>query len=173
MNHIVEPITRLFQLAWDSGIQEYKPTIDQFINEYVKTGKAKLEYRIFPTAGGQTTAFFGTIAACMEAQKPGAFWMASELFYKKAEQGNYGQNTGREVATEIGVDYNTALGCTQNENRVTTDVNFGSNLGVHGTPAIGVRYGSNPPSFLTYAGRTYDQGGVPFDILSKVVDSVQ
>ncbi len=82
--------------------QEYKPTIDQFINEYVKTGKAKLEYRIFPTAGGQTTAFFGTIAACMEEQKPGAFWMASELFYKKAEQGNYGQNAGREVATEVG-----------------------------------------------------------------------
>src|SRR5262249_43482071 len=38
--------------------QEYKPTIDQFINNYVKTGKAKFELRIFPTAGGQTTAFF-------------------------------------------------------------------------------------------------------------------
>jgi hypothetical protein len=99
--------------------------------------------------------------------------MASELFTRKAEQGDYGQNTGREVASEIGVDYNQALGCTQNETRVTTDVNFGSTLGVHGTPAIGVRFGSNPPSFISYGGRTYDQGGVPFDVLSKVADSVQ
>jgi protein-disulfide isomerase len=153
--------------------QEYKPTIDQFINEYVKTGKAKFEYRIFPTAGGQTTAFFGTVAACMDAQKPGAFWMASDLFMTKAEQGDYGQNTGREIADEIGVDYTQALNCAQSDNRVTTDVNFGSALGVQGTPAVGVRFGSNSPSFISYGGRTYNQGGIPFDVLSKVVDAVQ
>jgi protein-disulfide isomerase len=152
--------------------QEYKPTIDRFFNDYVKTGKAKFELRIFPTAGGQTTEFFGKIAVCMEQQKTGAYWMASELFITKAMQGDYGQNTGREVASEIGVDYNQALACTQNQDQVATDVQLGSSIGITGTPAIAVRFGDAPPTFLTFAGHTYNQGGIPYDVLSQVVTAM-
>lgn len=148
-----------------SHCHEYKPTIDRFINEYVKTGKARFEYRVFPTAGGDTTVFFGTIAVCMEEQKKGAYWLASDLFTQKAIQGNYGQNTGREVATEIGVDYNQALGCSQNQEQVNTDRQLGATIGVHGTPAVAVRIGDSAPQWITFNGRTYDQGGPPFEAL--------
>src|SRR5215211_1662360 len=30
---------------------EYKPTIEQFIRDYVVTDKARFEFRVFPTAG--------------------------------------------------------------------------------------------------------------------------
>src|ERR1700760_4346059 len=46
--------------------QEYLPTMNQFMDTYVKTGKAKFEYRIFPTAGGQLTQFIGTVLVCMD-----------------------------------------------------------------------------------------------------------
>lgn len=49
--------------------QEYKPTIDDFIKNYVQTGKAKFEFRIFPTAGGAMTEFAGRIADCIDQQR--------------------------------------------------------------------------------------------------------
>lgn len=153
--------------------QEYKPTMDQFINDYVKTGKSKYELRIFPTAGGQTTQFFGTVAVCMEQQKPGAYWMASELFIRKAMQGDYGQNTGREIGNEIGVDYNQALGCTQNETQLQKDYTLAQSIGVTGTPAVAMRLGDKAPTFVSFGGQTYTQGGPPIEVLAAVVNSVQ
>jgi protein-disulfide isomerase len=41
--------------------QEYHPTITQFLGDYVVTGKAKFEYRVFPTAGGQTSEYTGKL----------------------------------------------------------------------------------------------------------------
>src|SRR5689334_1853035 len=52
----------------------YLPVMDQFFNDYVKTGQAKFEYRIFPTHGAETTHFIGQLVECFEAQKPGSFW---------------------------------------------------------------------------------------------------
>ncbi len=151
--------------------QEYKPTIDKFINDYVKTGKAMYELRIFPTAGGQTTEFFGKVAVCMEDQKPGAYWSASELFIRKAMQGDYGQNTGREIADEIGVDYNTALGCSSTQKQLDNDAALAAQIGVTGTPGVAMRLGNGAPTFITYQGQTYNSGGVPANVLDAVVQS--
>src|SRR5689334_15618897 len=41
--------------------QEYLPTMNQFMDTYVKTGKAKFEYRILPTAGGALTENIGNV----------------------------------------------------------------------------------------------------------------
>lgn len=125
--------------------QEYKPTIDRFINDYVKTGKAKFELRIFPTAGGQTTVFYGNLADCFEQQRAGAFWDASELFFEKASRGDYGADTGRNIAQELGLDYAQALVCSQEATRVKTDVSLGQSLGVSGTPSVAYRVGDNTP----------------------------
>lgn len=156
-----------------SHCQEYKPTIDQFIKDFVSTGKAKFEYRVFPTAGGQITGFFGTLAACMDEQKQGAFWDAGELFTQKAEQGNYGEKTAQEVASAIGVDYNKALACAQNNTQVQTDVALGESLGVNGTPAVAVRYKDGTLQWITYQGQTYNRGGAPYNVLAAIVNSVQ
>lgn len=153
--------------------QEYKDTIDRFISDFVATGKAKFEYRVFPTAGGQMTLFFGGVAACMDEQKPGAFFDAGELFSHKAAQGNYGQNTGREVANEIGVNYEKALVCSNDNTQVQTDVALGSTLGVSGTPAVAIRYQDGVLKWITYDGQTYDRGGIPYNVLAAVVNAAQ
>lgn len=156
-----------------SHCQDYEPTVNQFINQYVRTGLARYEFRVFPTAGGQVTAFFGTIATCFDEQQPGAFWSARDLLFQKAEAGNYDQNTIREVAEEIGVNYEEALSCAQDNDQVQTDVALGQSLGVNGTPAVRVRYGDNAAQLLTVNGVSHDRGGPDFGILTAAVQAAQ
>lgn len=153
--------------------QEYKNTMDQFISEYVVTGRAKFEYRMFPTAGGQLTVFAGQLAECAEEIQPGAFWKAYELFYRFAETGRYSQDMGRLLAQELGLEYGKLLECSSSANQVTTDTNFGRASGITGTPAVMIRYGDSAPSWVSIGGQQYNRGSVPYSALQAVMQTVQ
>lgn len=133
--------------------QAYKPTMDRFINEYVQSGQARYELRVFPTAGGAMTLFIGNIAACFEDQKAGSFWNASELFFQKAARGVYDESTARAVAQELGLDYAQALECSRDKTQVESDIQLGQQIGVAGTPALAARIGDNAPTLI---GESYD-----------------
>lgn len=150
--------------------QQYEPTVTRFIEEYVATGKAKFEYRVFATAGGQQTVFAGGIAECLANYQADGFWVARERFGQLAQQGLY-QDAPRTVANELNASYSDLLSCQQNSNRVRVDMALGQQVGIQGTPAIGVRYGDSAPQFITYAGQTFDRGGVPFEILAAITDA--
>jgi protein-disulfide isomerase len=147
----------------------YLPTMDRFFNEYVKTGEAKFEYRIFPTHGGQTTYFIGQLVECFEAQKPGSFWTAKDLLFQSAMRGSYDETTARSVASQIGVNYNTALNCSTTAKQVDTDVALGQQLGVQSTPSVLVRYGDSTPQFITYNGQIFNRGGAPYEAIQAAV----
>jgi protein-disulfide isomerase len=151
--------------------QSYLPTMDQYFNEYVKTGKAKFEYRIFPTHGGETTRFMGQLVECFEEQKPGSFWVAKDLLFQSSMRGSYDETTARTVASQLGVDYSRALNCSNNAKQVDTDVEFGRSLGVQSTPAVMVRYGDETPQFISYNGQQYSRGGVPYEAIQAAVAS--
>ena len=153
--------------------QEYLPTMNKFMDTYVKTGKAKFEYRIVPTAGGELTQFIGSVLVCMDEQKPGTFWKAHDVLYAKAMAGSYDGNTLRNMAGDLGVNYADALNCSQNQKQVDTDVAFGATLNVHGTPAIRVRDASGKAGSLFIDGQAYDQGGPSFEVLSKYMAQFQ
>src|SRR6185369_11949939 len=145
--------------------QEYLPTMNQFMDAYVKTGKAKFEYRILPTAGGELTQFIGSVLVCMDEQKPGTFWKAHDVLYQKAESGKYDGNTLRNMASDLGVDYAAALNCSQNQKQVAVDTALADSLNVHGTPAIRVRDASGKAGSMIINGQSYDSGGPSFDVL--------
>ncbi|MEO8611508.1 MAG: thioredoxin domain-containing protein [Chloroflexota bacterium] len=147
----------------------YLSVMDQFFNDYVKTGKAKFEYRIFPTHGAETTHFIGELVECFEEQKPGSFWVAKDLLFQSAGRGSYDETTGRTVANQLGVDYTKALTCSSSAKQVDMDVALGERLGVNGTPAVMVRYGDAAPQFISFAGQTYNQGGPPLAVLAAAV----
>lgn len=153
--------------------QNYKSTIDQVVDEYVATGMARLEYRTFPTAGGQMTLFFGSIQECLEQQRTGAFWEAYVLFYEFAMSGRYTQDVANRVTTALGLDYDEALSCLATAQQVITDVNFGIDNGVAGTPAVMFRVGDGPAQWINYDGVTYNRGGVPFEVLAAVIEAYQ
>jgi protein-disulfide isomerase len=145
--------------------QDYEPTMLRFINEHVKAGKAKFEFRIFPTAGGATTEFMGNMLVCMEEQKAGSFWKAHDRLFRDAASGNYDGETLRAIATDMGVDYNTALECSRNQKQVAADVALGQQLSVSGTPAVRVRYADGEATIIP----GQERGGPTFDMLTALV----
>ena len=153
--------------------QQYHSDITRFIQDYVATGKAKFEYRIFPTAGGQTTYYTGQLLECAEEQKPGAFWDGYNLMFSYAFGGLYNTDVGRRFATDLDLNYSDLLTCASSATQVQTDINFGQQAGVSGTPAVLVRYNDGPGQFVTFNGRTYSSGGPPYSVLAELAESAQ
>jgi protein-disulfide isomerase len=152
-----------------SACHSYLETMDKFFNEYVKTGKAKFEYRILPTHGAEMTYFIGQLVECFEEQKPGSFWAAKDLLNQSAMRGSYDETSARSVASQLGVDYNKALSCTTTAGQVDADIALANSLGVQSTPAVLVRYGDNTPQFITYNGQTFSRGGAPYEAIQAAV----
>jgi protein-disulfide isomerase len=150
--------------------QAYKPTIDSFIEQYVATGQARYEVRLFPTAGGALTDLAGRLAECADDTRPGAFWSAYDTLYTLGMNGKYNDKLGQAMANELGLEYASLLECAQTAEQITTDVEYGRTLGVTGTPAILVRFGDDDATSITLDGQTYDRGGVPLDVLAQVVE---
>ncbi|MBA3873582.1 MAG: thioredoxin domain-containing protein [Anaerolineae bacterium] len=153
--------------------QEYLPTMNQFMDTYVKTGKAKFEYRILPTAGGEMTQFIGNVLVCMEQQKAGSFWKAHDILYQDAMAGNYTSDTIRGIASDLGVNYADALNCSKDQKQVATDMALADQLNVHGTPAIRVRDASGKAGSLVVDGQSYDSGGPSYGVLSQYMAQYQ
>lgn len=147
----------------------YEPTIKQFIKDFVVTGQAKLEYRTFPTAGGDMTRFAAQIAECAENQRTGAFWEAYALLYNLAKSGQYNQELGQRVANALGLSYAQLLNCSTTALQVSTDVAYGQAQGVSGTPAVRVRYNDGPAQIITVNGQSVTAGGASYDQLAQMV----
>lgn len=151
--------------------QQYRHTMDQFIREQVATGNARFEFRFFPTTGGAMTEFAGRVAQCAEEQQEGAFWEAYDVFFQLAESGQYNDQMGRTVSDRLELDYSQILNCTSTATQPATDLALGRRVGVTGTPAVLVRYGDAEPTYINIGGRTYNSGGVPYDVLAQVVQA--
>lgn len=149
--------------------QQYRSTIERFIQEHVANGDAKFEFRLFPTVGGAMSEFAGRVGQCAEEQEEGAFWRAYEVFYELAETGRYNDQMGRTVADRLELDYSQLLNCTSNANQPAIDLALGRRVGVTGTPAVMVRYGNSEPTYINLGGRAYNSGGVPYEVLEQAV----
>lgn len=166
------PITLVEFADWACpACQEYYPTMQRYIKDFVETGRARFEFRMFPTAGGETTAFLGRVAQCVDEAQPGAFWDAYLLYYELGATSQYTENAGRTVAQRLGLSYSSLLTCAEDANQVTIDTNAGRNLGVSGTPAIAVRYGNGPLQWVNFGGTEFSRGGVSYDVLAAVTNA--
>jgi protein-disulfide isomerase len=152
--------------------QEYAETIHRFIDEFVVTGKAKLEFRMFPIVHPQYAPFTAQLAECVAELSPGSFWNAHDLIFQLAGAGRY-DAMGRLVAERFGLEYSELLECAGNARQYQTDMNLGQQVGVQGTPAVLVRYGDQPLSWININGQEFSRGGVAYGVLSDVVQSAQ
>lgn len=123
--------------------QQYKPTADRFIEEYVATGKARWEVRIFPTAGGATTEYAGNLAYCAADQ--GKHWgYITEVVYEMAQTGQLQRNPAQTLAERLDLSVSDLLRCVQDNDRVQDDVSLGRAAGATGTPTILYRLNEGP-----------------------------
>jgi protein-disulfide isomerase len=152
--------------------QEYAETMHRFIDEFVATGKARFEFRMFPIVHPQYADFTAELAECADDLNPGSFWDAHDLIFQLAGAGRY-DAMGRLVAERFGLDYSALLECTGNARQHVTDMNLGQQAGVQGTPAVLVRYGDQPLSWINLDGQVYNRGGVSYNVLSEAVQRAQ
>lgn len=152
---------------------EYHGTMQQFIQNYVATGKAKFEYRNFPTAGGDLSRFVAQLQECADNQRPGAFWESYGLLYEYSESGRYNRDVGRTLAQDLNMNYSDLLTCSTDASQVNNDINFGRTSQITGTPAVMIRYNDGPAQFISYGGQVYNRGSVPGNVLGAVVDQAQ
>lgn len=155
--------------------QEYEPQIDQFINDFVITGKAKLEYRMFISGADPTYGpYTAQLAECAATLREGAFWPAHDILFAIGRaQGRFNERTARSLADQLGLNYSSLLECAQNAKQYQTDVRLGESMNVSSTPTIMVQYGNNAPQYINDGTQTYDRGGVPYQILAAVVQLAQ
>lgn len=170
------PITIIEFADWACPhCQDYRPTIDQMIRDYVVTGQAAFEFRIFPTAGRELTQQNGALAVCLEEQVPGAFWAAYVYLFGLLEADSYNQASSI-LPQLVGAEAGAALDCVNGAGlaQISADVNYGISNGVSGTPAVLVRYaGSETPEFIIFNEERFSSGGVPGDVLAAVIEAAQ
>jgi protein-disulfide isomerase len=154
--------------------QDYHPTVQRFIDEYVKTGQAKFEYRMFISGAdpvwGEYTA---QLAECAAEQQDGGFWPAHGILFELGSRARFSETTARTLAERMNLNYTDLLTCAGDANQFQTDVQLGSNYQVQSTPTIMVRLGTAQPQFISINGGTYNRGPVPYDVLAGVVEGNQ
>jgi protein-disulfide isomerase len=154
--------------------QDYAPDIAKFVHEYVFTGKAKFEYRMFISAADPTYGpYTAQLAECTDTLKPGTFFPAHDVLFELGSRARFNANTAKTLAERVGVDYGKLLNCAQNADQFNTDVKLGTGLGVQSTPTIMVRLGDAVPQFIHSGGQTWDRGPVPYELLVATVEHYQ
>ena len=156
-------------------------TVTSFLRDYVATGQAAFEFRPFPTAGGDTTVAAIQLVECAETLQPGAFWASYSTLYDMAIAGAYNVDTIIQMlSSRLGVTRDDLVNCvinwSQNNDKpmqIQTDYDFALAAGVTGTPSVLVRFDGGEAQPLEWEGQVWNQGGVPLNILSAVVASVQ
>ena len=128
-----------------SHCQRFKPTVDQFVEKYVKTGMARFEYRIFPAVHPGYSPLAGKLAECANTLRPDSFWHAHDVLFDIASARAFSDQSSRTFAETMGFAYADLLACTADAQQADIDTRLGTQLGVTGTPTIMVRYGNSMP----------------------------
>jgi len=151
--------------------QEYEPTIEAFIKEYVLPGMAKFEYRFFPVIDPTLSRVAAQIIECSDTLDPGSFWRAHDMLYGITLSSRFSTDTPREFATQMGLNYSALLRCTSDAHQVDTDQQLGVQVGVQGTPTLMVRYGDSDPQWIIVGGQVMSGGNVTLQILAITVQA--
>jgi protein-disulfide isomerase len=155
--------------------QEYSLETKRFIDDFVATGKAKFEYRMFisgadPAYGPRTAQ----LAECAAEQQQGGFWPAHDILFEMGRnQGRFNEQTARTLAERLNLDYAELLNCAEDARQFEFDVRYGQSLNVQSTPTMMIRYGDGDPQYITWQAQDFSRGGVPYSVLQSIAESAQ
>jgi protein-disulfide isomerase len=126
-------------------------TLPTLVNDYVRTGKVKLEVRTLSFLGPDSDRAARVAAA---AERQGRLWPFLEVFYANQGPENSGYATDdflRRVATAAGVDADKALAEADSsfaQRRLDRADGDAQRLGIDSTPTFTVARGDGAPSVL-------------------------
>lgn len=149
--------------------QSFHSIINRIMAEYVVTGQARFEYRMYPVVDPNLSALSAVMVECADVLDPGSFWTAYDLMYQLASEG-FGQLTPYTFTTQSGLDFDDISECVNTAQQIQTDYELGQSLGITGTPSIRVRYNNGEIQNIEGG---YTSGAVTYDFLVNLIESAQ
>lgn len=153
--------------------QNYKPTIDEFVREFVVSGKARLEYRLIANLGADSTQY-AKLAECAATitNNDTNFWLAhDELYYFAISQRMNSDQAGRELAKNLNLNFTRLLECTQTARQYQTDMALARTAETSGTPAVRIRLAGSSSAIPQPISPSYLSGGVDISVLRTTVEN--
>lgn len=124
--------------------QRYKATTEQFIDQFVATGRARFEYRMLPVVHPGYSRLAGQLAECADTLRPGSFWNAHDALFEIASARSFSDASSRSFADMMDMSYAELLECTQEAVQIDKDILLANQYQVTGTPTVFVSYGNGP-----------------------------
>lgn len=145
-----------------SHCQDYFPTMEQFMEEFVMTGQARFEFRMFPSVDS-TGATFATTECAADMYEGGFFPVHDEVFH--IVRTTNANSVARDLADEFDLNLDELLRCSRDADQFRTDAGVGQRAGVTGTP--GMRMRLNGGALQPLPGVT--TGAPSFEVLASLV----
>jgi protein-disulfide isomerase len=111
------------------------------------------------------------LAECADTLRPGSFWEAHDVLFALIIDQGLTQSSVDMYVDRMELNLDDLVACFEGANQIAVDSEFGSDLGVTGTPAVMIRYGAGEPEWIVVDDQTFDRGGVDFEILAAVVEN--
>ena len=134
-----------------ASCQNYEPVISSFIQEYVASGQAQFEYRMFPIVDPELSSLSASLVECADTLQPGQFWGAHDQMFQMASSVGFTAASHEEFADALGLDSEALLGCASAAVQHQIDAAYGMSLGVSETPSLFVQYGESEPLAIALA----------------------
>lgn len=149
--------------------QDYHSTITQFIAQYVKTGLARFEYRLYPIVHPTYSVYTAQLAECVEEQLSGGFWPAGDILYGLATAGQIGPDTSNVLGDALGISAEKLDACIETAVQYETDLGVGESMGVSGTPTTLIRNAAGELGWAYFNEQPMNRGGLPLAALEAIV----
>ena len=131
--------------------QNYESVVETFIQQFVLTGQAQIEYRMFPVVDPVLSPQSAALAECADTLAPGSFWFAHDLIFEIATEDGFTETSSTQLAERLGLDHPELVECAATATQYRTDQLYGLELDVQGTPSLFVQYGDSAPIAIAHA----------------------
>ena len=87
-----------------TSCQNYEPIVTSFIWDYVFTGQAQFEYRIFPVIDPELSVLSASLVECADTLQPGSFWRAHDRMFDQASKHGFTAASYIDFAESLELD---------------------------------------------------------------------
>ena len=128
-----------------TSCQNYEPVMRRFIDEYVQTGQAQIEYRIYPVIDPVLSVRSANLVECADTLQPGQFWRARDLMFELVSTRGFTDQSVAAFADSLLLDHAQLSECAEGASQHATDAQYGLSLGASTTPSLFIQYGNAAP----------------------------
>ena len=139
--------------------QNYQTNVDALIEEFVRTGVAKFEFRFYPLVDPQYSTSLAKTAECVAAQDLARFWDAHDLLFEFARRRTL-DNLIADTAGLLELDTDALGACVDRSIQFLVDTQLAQSAFVSGTPAIRARKNDGSLELIYLGEHPIDRGAL-------------